>query len=251
MDGYAGAMKGVIKSINPKADIIDISHHIRPQDILHAGFVLATSTQYYPKGTIHVAVVDPEVGSARHAIAVSYKDQIYIGPNNGLFQFCTPEIDKRKIYVLENRKYFLSKLSSTFHGRDLFASVAAHISLGIPLEELGPQLDTLKAPTGVPLKSIDDHLIRGSITHIDSFGNIITNITEFDLHHVEPHDIKLKLHQYHLQGIKRTYCDVQKGEALICIGSSGYLEIAVREGNAAEMMEAHLHDAVTIKLDDI
>ncbi|MCF6154853.1 MAG: hypothetical protein E3K36_06280 [Candidatus Brocadia sp.] len=185
-DAYVGIMKGVIAGINPSANIIDICHTIPPHDILNGAYLLSTSYQYFPKGTIHVAVVDPGVGSRRDIICVCIRNYIFLVPNNGILSFIVPGEKPKNIIRVTNTKFFLPSLSNTFHGRDVFAPVAAHLSLGIKPQQLGSkinQLEHLNIP-GPECKKTGQ--LEGRIIYIDRFGNLITNITQS---HIEQHII--------------------------------------------------------------
>ena len=176
-DAYVGIMKGVIAGINPLTNIIDICHSIPPQDIFKGAYLLYTSYKYFPRGTIHVAVVDPGVGSKRDIVCAETQDYLFLAPNNGLLSFIVREEKPKCIIRVTNNKYFLSSPSSTFHGRDIFAPVAAHLSLGIKPQQLGikiDQLEQLDIPKPVYKKTGQ---LEGQIIYIDQFGNLITNVT--------------------------------------------------------------------------
>ena len=174
-DWFAGAMKGSILSINPHAHIVDITHCVSPGDIRAGAFSLAASCRFFPEGTIHVAVVDPGVGGGRKAIAVRTPAQFFVGPDNGVLSAALRDQKIEAVHRLENPKYLLSFVSRTFHGRDVFAPVAAHLSLGLPIRKLGPaQADWVR----LPFPAIDSgrDRIDGEVVYIDRFGNGITNI---------------------------------------------------------------------------
>src|SRR5262245_32283700 len=174
-DWFVGTMKGVILGIKPRARVVDITHEIAPGDIRGGAFALMASCRYFPKGTLHVAVVDPGVGSRRRAIAVRTANSILIGPDNGVLSWALRGETIQSIRQLENRRYFLEPVSRTFHGRDIFAPVAAHLSRGVALERLGRELhDLVRLPWPEPVKQREE--IRGEIVYIDRFGNAITNI---------------------------------------------------------------------------
>ena len=233
-DGYVGAVKGVIKSINPEADITDISHHIPPQDILSAAFCLNTSSPYFPKNTIHVAIVDPGVGGKRKGILVQTEKFSFIGPDNGLFSLVLRGRDIRRQISLENQRYFLNTLSSTFHGRDIFAPVAAYLCLGISPEQFGPRLEKLKS-LDLPSPRVSARKISGQIIHVDNFGNLITNITLEDFRMLP--NPKIRIGKAMIGKISRTYSDVPAGKLLAYTGSAGYLEIGQNLGNAATLLK--------------
>ncbi len=175
-DAYVGIMKGVIAGINPLANIIDICHNVPPQDIFNGAYLLYTAYKYFPKDTIHVAIVDPGVGSKRDIVCIKTKDSFFLVPNNGILSFIVQEEKPNGIFRVTNNKYFLPTTSNTFHGRDIFAPVAAHLSLGIKPQLLGikiNQLTLLDIPKPTSKKT---GLLEGQIIYIDRFGNLITNI---------------------------------------------------------------------------
>ncbi len=229
-DGYVGAMKGVILEINPFASLIDIAHDIPGGDVVHGAFVLATAVPFFPQGTVHVAVVDPEVGSSeRRPIAVEVAGQYLVGPDNGLFSLLLS--GDCRVVRLSSRAYRVPEVSATFHGRDIFAPAAAHLSLGAPLADLGEEvLD----PVLIELLAIVDSRreLQGSVIHIDHYGNLITN--------VRPSNLKgraiaaVEVGELKVAGVKSSYCDVGCGEPLALWGSSGFLEVAVNRGRAQE-----------------
>lgn len=232
-DAYVAMMKGVILSINRDAELIDITHSINTGSVFQGAYILKESFAYFPSGTVHVAVVDPGVGSARRVIAVNAAGHFFAGPDNGIFW---PIIEKYKdamVYELTEKKYFLPQVTSTFHGRDIFAPVAAHISLGLDIHQLGMPVDPEKLEIPLPFKH--DNTLTGQITRIDNFGNLITNITADDLvgflGNNEPaiHSGKIKIY-----GLGKTYSDTEKGELLAIINSSNHLELAVNMGRASQ-----------------
>lgn len=229
-DNYVGIMKGVILGINPHAVIVDITHNVPPQDVWTAAYLLSTAHPYFPAGTIHVAVVDPGVGTSRRAIAVETERAFFVAPDNGLLTPILKEEGVRKIVALTEPRYWLPSPSATFHGRDIFAPVAAHISCGTPLEEMGaPVNDPVLLDWPYPHKSPDGSIV-GHVLHIDRFGNLITDIRRQDL----SGDVVVEVAGCRIRGLKRTFAEVEPGEPLAYIGSTGRLEIAIRQGNAAQ-----------------
>ncbi|MCS7287028.1 MAG: SAM-dependent chlorinase/fluorinase [Anaerolineae bacterium] len=242
-DNFVGVMKGVILSINPTVTIVDITHEVPPQDILTAAFLLDASWPYFPPGSIHVAVVDPGVGTARRAIAVETTRAIFLAPDNGLLTPILKRGQVRRVISLNNPRYWLPQVSYTFHGRDIFAPTAAHISLGVPLEEIGiaiedPILMDWPCPSKLP-----DGTIVGHILHIDRFGNLITNLKAEDL----KEGVVIRVADYQIQGLKKTFADVAIGEPVAYIGSTGYLEIAIRQGNAARTFNLRRGDKIYVE----
>lgn len=230
-DVYVGVMRGVILRINPKAIVVDLSHDVPPQDVRSAAFVLSSAYSYFHEHTIHVVVVDPGVGSERRAVAVRTPHGTFVAPDNGVLSYvlaCEPVLE---MVHLTNSEYWLSPLSDTFHGRDVFAPVAAHISLGVSLSEFGsacrdPELFEIPKPR---LRS--DGAIVGQVLYIDGFGNLITNIP--GQHLPRGRALTVRIAGQNVAGPLKTYAEVRDGQLLALVDSSGHLEIAVRNGNAA------------------
>jgi S-adenosylmethionine hydrolase len=228
-DGYVGAMKGVILKLAPDVTLVDVSHTVTPQDVRHGARVLATAAPFFPAGTIHVAVVDPGVGSARRAIALQTPGAIFVGPDNGLFTPFVPECVA--CVALTNPATHLYPVSATFHGRDVFAPVAAHLANGLSLNELGPSVkDPLLLAPPQPQR-LSGGRLRAEIVHIDRFGNLVTNVKLLE----EQKDIRIVI-KGQLLTVRHTYADVAPGALLALVGSDGYLELAVRDGSAAERL---------------
>lgn len=253
-DVYVGVMKGVILNINPNAQIVDITHAIPPQNIHEAAFTIQAAYRYFPKGTIHVIVVDPGVGSERQTIVCQTDRALFVCPNNGVLSYLLQDIEAEETCIpdavnIENPIYLLPQVSNTFHGRDIFAPVAAHLSLGIPLAQIGTPIHKLvRFP--VPAIRISEGTLTGQIINVDSFGNLITNISEnalttFLLSSVSKGVAVAELHQraesvkfeivagnMSLKKLNSSYAESEAGEPLAIIGSFGLLEIAINLGNA-------------------
>ncbi len=230
-DGYVAAMKAVIKTICPQASIIDISHDIAPQQVAEARFVLWSTYRYFPVGTVFVCVVDPGVGTERKIFAVKTGQQIFLVPDNGLLDMVLAETEIEAAYTVANPHLFLPQISSTFHGRDIFSPVAAHLLNETPLAEIGPAV-SLKQPAPFirPILRKGSH--EGTVIYIDRFGNLVTS---FRMNIMPEAAIVIGEAQLPL---KKTYADVKVGEALALTGSHGLIEIAVRNGNAQKMFDA-------------
>ena len=239
-DYYVAATKGVILSVNPKATLVDISHDIDSQDLYHGAFVLRNVLPYFPAETIFVAVVDPGVGTSRRILAGRYNDRIVLAPDNGLLTLVHRDAQLQALHVVENRRYFASAISATFHGRDIFAPVAAHLSRGISLGDLGAPADRIEV-LNIPRPQFNpDGSIDGMVVLVDRFGNMITNISEIDLTAARtprPH-LEVHLGDRLIGPVRHTYGDVAPGEPLALIGSSRMLEIAVNSGHAAQVLSA-------------
>jgi S-adenosyl-L-methionine hydrolase (adenosine-forming) len=232
-DIFVGVMKGVIHSIHPGAQIIDLTHAIPSFDIVQAAFKIRQAADYFPVGTVHVIVVDPGVGSERRAIAMKSGGHYFVAPDNGVLTF----IAKRGIEecaTIANPDYCLPEVSASFHGRDIFAPVGAHLLRGVRLSKLGPPLSALQELQIAAPTVNDNGTIRGEVLWADHFGNLITNIVASQL----PQDAHLFVEGVDIGRLARTYADVAEGEALAMIGSFGHLEVAVRMGNAAEELRA-------------
>ncbi|MBC7232936.1 MAG: SAM-dependent chlorinase/fluorinase [Chloroflexi bacterium] len=236
-DGYAGVMHGVILRINPQAVVVDICHDIPPQDVHAAAFVLSTVYPYFPLDTIYVVVVDPGVGSERRALAVRTPRGTFVAPDNGVLSYIFARESIEEMVHLTNARYWLSPLSDTFHGRDLFAPVAAHLSLGVPLRELGHAIqDPVRLPI-VEAAMQQDGTISGQVLYIDRFGNLITNIPRGLL---SPNrSWRIHIADREVIGLAKAYASAPDGELLALIDSSGYLELAVRNGSAAAMLKVN------------
>jgi S-adenosylmethionine hydrolase len=238
-DHYVATMKGVILQINPKITLVDISHEIDPQDLFHGAFVLRQSLPYFPPETIFVAVVDPGVGTSRRILAARYSNRVVLAPDNGILTLLHRDAELQDIRVVENRRFFASKLSTTFHGRDIFAPVAGHLSNGVPLEQVGPPAEHIDILSIAKPLHHKDGTLEGQVVIVDRFGNLLTNISELDLSaarapHRGPHIVQLGPHR--IGPIRTTYTDVPPGQPLALVGSSQLLEISVNKGNAARQL---------------
>jgi S-adenosyl-L-methionine hydrolase (adenosine-forming) len=233
---YVGAMKGVMLNINPHCRVIDITHQISPQNILQAAFVLEKTNKYYPSGTIHLVVVDPGVGTERRALIIKKREHFFVGPDNGVFSFILDEKGKTEAVEIKEKQYFLSPLSSTFHGRDLFAPVAAHLSLGTDLKKFGlPAKDFVRMEW--PRAELKENRLAGKILWADSFGNLITNITREEYGSLlEGNPILIKGAGWKIQHLARTYAEARPREPIALFGSSDLLEIAMNQGNAYQRL---------------
>ncbi len=248
-DAYVGVMKGVILGINPNVQIVDITHAVPPQDIHEAAFLIHSMYPYFPEGTIHTVVVDPGVGSDRRAIVCQTDRASFVCPDNGILTYLLQEIENgdeqpTRVVEIENEDYFLPAVSNTFHGRDIFAPVAAHLSLAVPLENIGPPVQNLvRLP--IPMFYVSEHKLTGQIIKIDRFGNAITNIPE-DALPTNMSTYEIRIGQTYLTRINRAYAESEVGELLAIIGSFGMLEIAVNGGSAVERLGLKRGDAVII-----
>jgi len=242
-DVYVGVMKGVINQISPEAAVIDLCHEIPAQDVRTAGYMLAASFQYFKEGSIHVAVVDPGVGSERRAIAARAAGHVFVLPDNGLISFVAAGHRLDQVVSLKNDAYFRKPVSRTFHGRDVFAPVAAHLSLGVSLRALGPAIAD-PIIEAVPQPRRENGKLLGEVIHVDRFGNLVTNISESDVANLP--EVGVRIGFAEIAGLRQSYAEAGPGELLVIIGSFGNLEISVACGNAAEALGVGVGAAVEI-----
>jgi S-adenosylmethionine hydrolase len=232
-DGYVGAMKGVILSLAPTVTLVDIAHGVPPQDVTAGAVALAQAASLFPPGTIHVAIVDPGVGSQRAALVVEAAGSLFVGPDNGVLSLAARS--PRKAYRIEAPAFRREPVSPTFHGRDIFAPTAGRLASGIGAALAGPAIDNIVELSTPTLRRIEDH-IEGTVFHVDRFGNLITSISEEALQSLALTDTDVEVEgdagKFHpLLG--RTFADVEPNQLVAYVGSGGQLEIAVRDGSAA------------------
>ncbi|HEY8477475.1 MAG TPA: SAM-dependent chlorinase/fluorinase [Chloroflexota bacterium] len=258
-DHYVGTMKGVVLGINPDAVFVDICHAVGAQDIREGAVLLEAAAPYFPDGTVHVAVVDPGVGTARRAIAIEVGGQYLVGPDNGLLTLAVSALARRvgavpaqrdgwlalpptaRGVVLDRPSYWLPHVSATFHGRDVFAPVAAHLSRGVGLDALGTPVERIVA-LALPAPSLTPQGVRGEVVHVDRFGNLITNLRPDDL---PPAPLAVEIAGRRIDRLSRTF---QDGAGLIAlVGSMDRLEIAVPNGNAAAALGVGVGEPVVVR----
>ena len=263
-DTYVGVMKGVMLGIAPSVRFVDLTHAIQPQNVRQGAFTLLNNYRYFPAETIFLVVVDPGVGSSRIPIAVHAGDYHFVAPDNGVLSYTLREIGTIQAIQLNNPAYQLSGVSNTFHGRDIFAPAAAHLAASVRLEDLGSpvsQLVTIPEPS----LRIDGKRIVGEVLHIDHFGNAVTSIGL--LRWVAPQrltlnarfgeaislpipadNVTISVGRQTVRGIEHTYGEVARGDALSIVGSSGYLELSVNQGNFAARVDLHIGDSVEVQI---
>lgn len=260
-DAYVGTMKGVVLSICPSARLVDLTHHVPPQDVRAAAYLLSTAFRHFPPDTIFLIVVDPGVGTAREAIAVETAHGIYVAPNNGVLSFVLPHVEVRHAVVLENPQYQLASVSRTFHGRDVFAPAAAHLAAGVPITDLGPAVPEL-FKLDPPRLDVGERSAAGEVLSIDHFGNVITSIGPLawendhltltpDAEVSEPRSFpaqtcRVEIAGQTLSGVLPTYGAAAPGALLALVGSSGQLEIGANQGSAASLLHVKTGDPVTL-----
>jgi S-adenosylmethionine hydrolase len=233
-DWFVGTVKGVILGICPPARIIDLTHEVPPGDIRAAAFALASGCGYFPRGTAHVAVVDPGVGSSRPALVVRTTKYFFVGPDNGVLSVALKREKIVSIHRLENRRYFLHEISHTFHGRDVFAPVAAHLSNGVPPHRFGPACDGYEKLDWREPREMRNGW-RGEVVYVDRFGNVITNLSNGLLIEADA-EWGLKLKSGRSCPVRPYYQAVPAGSAIAVPGSSGLIELAINGGNASRKL---------------
>lgn len=252
-DAYAGVLHGVIAGIAPHARVIDLTHEIAPQDVVEAAFQLDAAAPYFPRGTIHVCVVDPGVGSSRRILCARTRRATFLAPDNGLL---TRVLDRLRLEepsavdlrAVENRALFLPDVSSTFHGRDVFAPVAARLALGLDVRDVGPPVHDPVLLRLEPVRALAAGHVGGEVVHVDRFGNLVTNLRPGAL----GADVRgARVNTLELEGpVRASYADVREGAPLLITGSTGLLEIAVRGGSAQEHFRARRGDPVEVSVHD-
>jgi len=249
-DPYVAEMKAAAFRISPDARIVDITHSIDKFNVRMGAFILASAARHFPKGTIHMAVVDPGVGTKRRALIVQTKRYLYVGPDNGLLMLAAERDRVSHVYAIVNPEFMLPKVSSTFHGRDVFAPAAAHLANGTPPRNFGPEVKDYDRPHfSKPVLQTDGKL-AGEVLHIDDFGNLITNIASVDLAKAgmkatKRLTVRLKGLLLHLS-FCGAYGEKRPKSTLALIGSHDFLEIAVNQGNASRKLKVKVGDAVVV-----
>jgi len=260
-DVYVGVIKGAILSVSPDATIVDITHSIEPQNIVQGAFILNNAYRYFPKQSVHMAIVDPGVGSARRGVILKTPTALFVAPDNGILSYVINELSMNEgsssqypqpytevllgegleAVIITDPRFWRQPVSTTFHARDIFAPVAAGLSLGISPYEFGEKLNTLHVfPTQRPLMDQEGNL-TGHIVWIDHYGNLITDIRGID---VAKRDVEIEIAGYRLHGIANYYTEAHGLMAII--GSNGYLEISLPEGNACDYLHAEVADEVRV-----
>ena len=245
---YVASMKGVILSIKPQCTLVDITHQINSHDIKEGAFILGQAYSNFPKGTIHLSVVDPGVGSARKPILIVTKNYFFVGPDNGLFTIALRRERVKQVVILTNQKFFLPEISSTFHGRDIFAPVAAYLALGVKPESFGPSIKSV-CEIPFPDPAITQGKLTGEIVHVDAFGNLVSNIDRKSLlQFSEGRPLVIKIGKRTIRGLKKGYWEGRKDEPVALIGSGGFLEISIREGNAQKILKVKRGDSIQVEI---
>jgi S-adenosylmethionine hydrolase len=230
-------MKGAILSINPHSTLVDITHQVSSHDIKEGAFILGQAYSNFPKGTIHLSIVDPGVGSPRKPILIVTKNYFFVGPDNGLSTIALKAETVKEAVVLTNQKFFLSEVSSTFHGRDIFAPVAAYLSLGVKPASFGPSIKSWHE-ISFPDPAMKQGKLIGEIVHVDAFGNLVSNIDRKSLLQFSKGcSLVIKIGKRTMRGLKKGYWEGKRDDPIALFGSGGLLEISIREGNAQEALK--------------
>ena len=252
-DHFVGTMKGVIFSIVPDAEIVDICHTVQAFDILDGALALAHSYPYYPAGTVHLVVVDPGVGSARRPIVASSEEYNFVAPDNGVLSLMYAREERLSVRHITSEHYFLQPLSNTFHGRDIFAPVAAYLAKGVDHEKFGEEINDYVRFNAPKPKAVDGKTLRGVVLRVDRFGNLITNFTPEDvpaLFQAEAAGFKIEVGKRQITKIQQNYAEGAPGDVFAIQGSMGYLEIAANRGSAAQLLGTGKGAEVLLAMED-
>ena len=257
-DHYVGAMKGAILSVNPRATIVDITHDVQPQRVEEGCFLLGNAWPYFPPGSIHVAIVDPGVGGGRRALVLETPAAFFVGPDNGILSAALPDTARPRGYrgiarpvrlpqeyaavTVSSPDYVRQPPSATFHGRDVFAPVAAHLTLGVAVDSFGERVSSILALPVPRAARKSDGSLAGRVIHVDRFGNLVTNVRAVD---IGGSDVTIEVGGVVLHGLATTYGEGDEPVALT--GSSGYLEVALPSGSAAQLLDADVEAPVTVR----
>jgi len=250
-DPYVAEMKAVILSIHPEARIVDVSHEIEKFNIRMGAFVLASAAPYFPEGTVHVAVVDPGVGTKRRPILVETKRAFYVGPDNGVLMLAAKREGTHHVYEITNSQFMLPRVSRTFHGRDIFAPAAAHLARGCKLSDFGSEIRDYVVPSFAKPCLTRDALV-GEVLHVDDFGNVVTNISRAEYEKVGMREGEVLRFRLRDRVVKLRFCsaygEVSVGKSLALIGSHDFLEVSVNQGRASERFGVKAGDKVSVLL---
>jgi S-adenosylmethionine hydrolase len=246
-DHFAAVMKGVILGIAPEARIVDITHESRAFDIDEAAFTIAQSYHYFPPRTVHVVVVDPGVGTMRRPILIEAANQFFVGPDNGVFAFILSQ-EKKTVRAITNAKYFLQPVSQTFHGRDVFAPVAAHLARGVSPARLGKPVDDYLRPRSLKPDRTARRGWTGAILKVDRFGNAITNFLASDFPRALEGPFEMSVGLQEVTRLARNYEQFGIGELFVIVGSSGYLEISAGQASAAKILGVAVGAPVELRI---
>lgn len=246
-DHLVGTLKGVILKINPDVTIVDITHHVRPYDLLDGALAIGSAYRYFPARTIHIVIVDPSVGTERRPLLVSGETQYFIAPDNGVLSLVYEQEKSLTVRHVNAEHYFLQPLSKTFHGRDVFAPVAAWLSKGWQTASMGEEIADFKR-FALPKPKASEGSVAGTVLRADHFGNLLTNFTPADLPDgaLKSGALRMQVNGHEVKRLVETFAHGEPGEPVAIVGSSGYIEIAVNKGNAAKALGAGRGAAVVL-----
>ena len=246
-DGYVGAMKGVMLRIDPGLRLVDLSHQVERHDVVTAALVLSHLAGHFPQGTVHLAVVDPGVGGDRRALAVETEDFFFVGPDNGLFTAALQRYPPRRLVAIEPTPYLPARRSDTFHGRDVFAPVAAHCAAGVPVDRFGKPVDEFRT-VEIPAPRRSGQMIQGQVIAVDRFGNLVTNVSREDVANFSGGaEVIVEIGGTVIAGLSRSYLQAGRGHPLAIMNSWDHLEVAVSEGDARAKLGMGRGQPVTVR----
>jgi S-adenosylmethionine hydrolase len=240
-DHFVGVMKGVILDVVPDAQIVDIAHAVQAFDLLDGALTIAQAYSYFPTGTVHLVVVDPGVGSARRPIILGTERYHFVAPDNGVLSLIYNQEQQIHVHQITAQHYFRTPVSNTFHGRDIFAPVAAYLAKGLDVGRFGQEIDDFVRFNTPKPRAISGNVLQGVVLKVDRFGNLITNIGPRDapaLFAVQPPTFQIQVGKGQITSLRTTYTDAAPGEAFAILGSMGFLEIAVNRASAAQILTA-------------
>ena len=244
-DHYTGVMKGVILGICPKAQIVDISHEVTPHEISEGGYVIAQAWRYFPKKTVHVVVVDPGVGTARRPILMEAGGHYFLAPDNGVLSAIF-YAEKHKVRLISNERYFRKPVSRTFHGRDIFAPVAAHLAAGVPAARMGKLIEDYLKPSEEKPQRTGKRTWIGKVIKIDRFGNLVTSFHVNDFPYLDRQNFILSVGPMQTSILAHNYIECSTGEFFLIVGSGGYYEVSINQGSAAKQIRCDLGGPVEL-----
>jgi S-adenosylmethionine hydrolase len=240
-DHYVGSMKGVILSINPQAQMVEICNAVQSFDVLDGALTIVQAYRYFPADTVHLVVVDPGVGTARRPLLVTTEKHIFLAPDNGVLSFVFEREERLSVRHVTSEHYFLQPVSATFHGRDVFAAAAGYLSKGVEVAKFGEEITDFTRFAAPKPKAVNEKLLKGVVLKVDKFGNLITNITPHDLPQLfveAPPPFKVLIGKSEIAKMKTTYAQGTPGEVFAILNSMGFLEIAANRGSAAHIVGA-------------
>lgn len=244
-DAFVGTMKGVILGICPAAKIVDVTHGIPRQNLSAAAFNLKNSYKFFPEGTIHVVVVDPGVGSQRRIVGVQADGHYFVAPDNGVLKYIFAEGTVSEVISITNENYFLKPVSQTFHGRDIFSPVAAHLAKGVGLEKFGADIDDYEHGR-VPEVRRSGHWLKGEVVYVDHFGNLVSNLAAAEVRSKSDRPVSVRIGDVVITGLVDSYARGEKDEPIALIGSSGYVEIAINLADASKRLDCTEGDEIMV-----